>query len=213
MHAAALPIDPTIDAGAPRPTCWCFARLSAWQATTVFPKAVVAASTPVSCAIRASAAACCSLVSVPRKRVPRGVPLNRSSRSSGADTIGAEEVESGIETASRQRDVLGEELRTGNHTRFAEGRQPHRLSRVEFRILKCRETDQTIDERRRQCAPINVHLIARRPPRPSPASRQRSAARPFAATAEPSKALRHRHREEGVLPGSVPRPTPVPPWW
>jgi len=30
---------------------------------------------------------------------------------------------------------------------------------------------------------------------------------------ELSKALRHRHRAEGVLPESVPRPMPVPPWW
>ena len=41
------------------------------HATTVFPKAVVAASTPISCDMRASAASCCSMVSIPRKRIPR----------------------------------------------------------------------------------------------------------------------------------------------
>ncbi len=56
--------------------------------------------------------------------------------------------------------MLGEQLRTGNHARFAKGRQPHRLRGIEFGVLKCCETDQTIDQRRRQRAPIDVHLIA-----------------------------------------------------
>src|SRR6516165_6065728 len=44
------------------------------HATTVFPKAIVAASTPVSCNMRASAASCYSEVSVPRRtlRAPSG---------------------------------------------------------------------------------------------------------------------------------------------
>ena len=56
--------------------------------------------------------------------------------------------------------MLGQKLRTGNHPRFSKGRQAHRLRGVEFRILKRREADQAIDERERQDASIDVHLIA-----------------------------------------------------
>jgi hypothetical protein len=50
----------------------------------------------------------------------------------GPDAIQNQEVECCIETASRQRNVFGERFRAGNHTRFAKGRQPHPLRRIEF---------------------------------------------------------------------------------
>ena len=56
------------------------ARAMTWVATTVLPNAVVAASTPVSWCSSASAAACCSNVSVPVKLVAIGRPTGRSSR-------------------------------------------------------------------------------------------------------------------------------------
>ena len=78
----------------------------------------------------------------------------------GPDAVDSEQVEQQHRNTPRERDMLGEQLGTRDHARLAKGRQPHRLSRVEFRILKGRETDQTIDERWRQGAPVDVHLIA-----------------------------------------------------
>ena len=52
-------------------------------ATMVFPKAVVAARTPVSCRSKSSAANCCSGRSTPMKETLSALPPNRSSWRSG----------------------------------------------------------------------------------------------------------------------------------
>src|SRR5262249_18491834 len=76
------------------------------------------------------------------------------------DAVRSKEVERRIKAASRESDVFGEQLGARNHARFPEGWQSHRLRCIEFRILKCRETDETVDKRRRQGNPVDVHLIA-----------------------------------------------------
>ena len=57
-----------------------------------------------------------------RTRAPREVPCLR-------------------QAASRQRDVLGKFLAARDHPRLVIGREPHRLSLVELRVLKRRQPE------------------------------------------------------------------------
>jgi hypothetical protein len=66
----------------------------------------------------------------------------------GPNSVRGQQINGCIKTPTRKCNVLDEQLRAGDHTRLAERRKSHSLRRVELRILKCRETDQTADERR-----------------------------------------------------------------
>ena len=66
----------------------------------------MAASTPLSCAITASAADRYSEVSVPRNSAPQGRTVTSFVAEIGLDAVGSEEIESGIEASTRERDVF-----------------------------------------------------------------------------------------------------------
>ena len=53
-----------------------------------------------------------------------------------ANAVLVQEFQQSVETTSRQCHVARKELRARDHPRFAEGRQTHRLSRVELGILE-----------------------------------------------------------------------------
>ena len=118
-------------------------------ASTVLPKAVVAAKTPVSWASIAWAAACCSGRNSPQNWTVNGAPhaLVANDR---LDVQVRKEFLDLFETASWQTNVLQMVFGATNDTRFAVGRQPHSLGFVEFRILKRCKSKQAVSQSRRQ---------------------------------------------------------------
>ena len=64
-----------------------------------------------------------------------------------------------ITDTPRQGDVVRQQFSAGNDTRNAEGGAPHRLRAVEGRVLKGRETDEPVDQARRQAGARDVEPV------------------------------------------------------
>ena len=65
-----------------------------------------------------------------------------------------------LETTARQCDVMRVILGARDHTRLLVGGQPHRLSLVELRILKCRQAKQSVPQTGMETLFGDVDLIA-----------------------------------------------------
>ena len=65
-----------------------------------------------------------------------------------------------LAAAARQGHVMREQFGAGDDAGNAEGGAPHSLSAVERRVLEGRETDQPVDQTRRQAGARNVDLVA-----------------------------------------------------
>ena len=65
-----------------------------------------------------------------------------------------------FEAASRQGDVVRQQFRAGHDAGDTEGRAPHRLRAVVFRILEGRDSDEPVDEAGREAGTRDVNLVA-----------------------------------------------------
>src|SRR3990167_7994449 len=125
-------------------------------AITVFPKAVVAANTPVSYFSNSLRARFCGGVSSPRNFVLSEAP---SFLLSTISSLISREVSRFI-TSSRKPYVLGKIFSTSNDAWLSKRRKPHRLSAVKLRILEGRQPDELIHESWRYILFGNEDLIA-----------------------------------------------------
>ena len=60
---------------------------------------------------------------------------------------------------TRQSNVVGEILAARNYSRLVECGKPHCLGLIEFRILKCGQTKQTVQHRRRQPILLDIQKV------------------------------------------------------
>ena len=67
-----------------------------------------------------------------------------------------------VQTTTREQDAIGRLVSATDDSRRVVGRHPHRLGFAEFRILKCRDTDQIVSQWRRQFPLVDVNLICQR---------------------------------------------------
>jgi hypothetical protein len=63
------------------------------------------------------------------------------------------------QTPTRQSNVVGEILAARNYSRLVECGKPHCLGLVKFRILKCGQTKQTVQHRRRQPILLDIQKV------------------------------------------------------
>ncbi len=130
-------------------------------ATTVFPKAVVAARTPVSCRSKASAAACCSGRSAPVKGNIERVAAKSLIADNRLYLKCLERFHYLIQTASWQGKMLWMILGAGNNSWFVVSRQAHGLRAIELRVLKRGQTEQPVAKGGREVFLADVDLVSK----------------------------------------------------
>ena len=129
-------------------------------ATTVLPKAVVAARTPWSWPARA--------LGGEQVLRPQGAVERDAQRHAGValvahdafDPEAAEQILDFVQAAAWQTEMQRMLLGAGDHPWLAEGRQAHRLRPVELRILERREAQQAIAQGGGQSLPGKMDLVA-----------------------------------------------------
>jgi hypothetical protein len=128
-------------------------------ATTVLPNAVVAASTPVSCAQHCV----CRLLLGPQLALKghleraTAAALVPNGHANAQVSQGLADL---VEASSRQADVMRVILGARDDARLVIRGQPHRLRPVEFGILKGRQAKEPISETRVESVLSDVDLTA-----------------------------------------------------